>query len=238
MLRAVFEEGLARSIAEFGEAHGRTAQAARDLGLFLITQGDRAGARGALEQAVRVDEQLLGSAARQTLADLAELASLAEPGVAASMWQRTSASPDPAVASRSLAALGSIREQNGDRESASALYRQALAKEEAATGANSMRVAARLNTLSFVVEPVEAIAVLERALKNTASAGGHRLETASIQMNLAARLMDLSRAGRALQFATEAFATFAELLGADHPRAAASRSLRDRAAELKKITAQ
>jgi hypothetical protein len=132
--------------------------------------------------------------------------------------------------------LGSLREQDGDREAARALYRRALAKQEAATGVNSMRVAARLNALSFVVEPGEAVALLERALRITVSAGGHRLETASIQMNLAARLMDLARAGRALQFATEASATFAELLGADHPRAIASRSLRDRAAELKTIS--
>jgi hypothetical protein len=185
-----------------------------------------------------LDEQLLGPAARQTLADLSELASLSEPAAAAFMWQRASASPDPAVASRSLAALGSLREQSGDRESASALYRRALAMEEAATGANSIRVAARLNTLSFVVEPVEAVALLEKALRITAFAGGHRLETASIQMNLAARLMDLARAGRALPFAGKAAATFAEILGPDHPRTVASRTLRDRAADLKKITGQ
>ena len=237
MLRAIFEEGLARRVAEFGEDDARTAQAARDLGLFLAGQGDRSAARAAFERAVRADEKRLGPSAARTLADVAELAALTEPASAAPLWQRASASPDPGVASRSLVALGAVSEQNGNRERARAFYRLALAKEEAATGVKSLRVASRLNTLSFMVEPAEAIALLDRALRiSTAVVGAQRLETAAIQMNLAIRMLDSGRAARALQLATGAWSTFAEMLGPDHPRTAACRTLRDRAAELKRIT--
>jgi hypothetical protein len=106
-----------------------------------------------------------------------------------------------------------------------------------ATGVKSLRVASRLNTLSFTVETAEAIALLERAMRiSIAAVGAQRLETASIQMNLAIRMLDSGQAARALQLASGASATFAETLGSDHPRTVACRTLRDRAVELKRIT--
>jgi tetratricopeptide (TPR) repeat protein len=198
--------------------------------LFLIRQGELPAARSALTNAVHVDEKALGPAASQTLADLAELAAISESSLAEPMWRRASASSDAAVAARSFGALGQIREQAQDRTGAAALYRQALAKEEAATGRQSVRFAARLNSLSLVVDSKEAIALLERALRiSTARVGLGRVETASIQMNLASQLLRASQTGRAAQLAKDAAMTFEQVLGAEHPRAAASRSLAEQA---------
>src|SRR5687767_2062916 len=178
MLRAVFEEALARSASTYGETDARTAQAARDLGLFLVRQGELPAAREALGRAVRADEKIFGLAARQTLADLAELASLSDPARAEPMWARASASPDPAIVARAFSALGDLRKQAGNREEAIALYRKALEKEEISTGKDSVRVAARLNTLALVVDSGEDIALLERALRiSTARVGLRRVET-------------------------------------------------------------
>src|ERR1700681_4121217 len=74
MFLQLFEDALTRQKEEYGVSHPRTAQAARDLGLFLRSQGDTAGARDALAEAVRIDEKALGPAAAQTFADVAELA--------------------------------------------------------------------------------------------------------------------------------------------------------------------
>ena len=234
MLRSLFEEALAERASEYGEADKRTAQAARDLGLFLIRQVDLPAARDALARAIHCDEKALGPLAPQLLADLAELASISEPAQAEPMWLRTTSSPDAAIAARSFAALGELREQVGDRAGAAALYRQALAKEEIATGNNSLRTAARLNTLSLVVDRLEAISLLERALRiSAARVGVRRLETASIQMNLAGHLLNTDRTRRAARLAGEAANTFAEILGPEHPRTAAGRSLFARAAGLR-----
>jgi hypothetical protein len=60
------------------------------------------------------------------------------------------------------------------------------------------------------------------------------VETASIQMNLAGRLLNTASVTRAAQLAKEAAATFEEILGPEHPRTVASRSLRERASALAK----
>ena len=108
-IRRLFEENLARQETQYGAKDPRTAQAARDLGLFLKRQGDAAGARSALALAVGADEEALGAAARQTLADVAELASVSPAEKAEALWRRAAESPDAGVASRALAALGEGR---------------------------------------------------------------------------------------------------------------------------------
>ena len=216
MLRAVFEEELARVTALHGPADPRTARAARDLGLLLARQGDRAAARAAL---LRVAD-----AKEATLADVAELAAVSDPAEAEPLWLRVSRSTDGAIAARAFGALGDLRDQAGDRAGAVRFYRLAVAREEAAGGRNGIRVPARLNTLALALDEREAIPILERALRIVTERVGRRsVEAASIQINLAPRLAAAGQREAALRHATEAVSTFEETLGAEHPRTVASR---------------
>jgi tetratricopeptide (TPR) repeat protein len=216
MLRAVFEEELARVTAAYGPADARTVRAARDLGLFLVRQRDLPAARAALTRVV--------GAVDASLADVAELAAVSEPAEAEALWLRASASPDAAVAARSFGSLGDLRDRAGDRAGAIRCYRLALAREEAAAGRSDIRVAARLNTLALALEAREAVPLLERALRIvTDRAGRNTVEAASIQINLAPRLDTTGRREAAVRHAAEAVAIFDETLGPDHPRTVASR---------------
>src|SRR5260370_28835388 len=87
----LYEQALERRRKEFGAADPRTAQAARDLGLFLAGIGDSAGARPALSEAVRGDEQAFGTAAVQTLADVEELAAGSPSPNAGTPWRAAGA---------------------------------------------------------------------------------------------------------------------------------------------------
>lgn len=165
MLRRVYEEGLARREREYGSADPRTAQAARDLGLFLIRAGDSAGARRALARAVAVDEKSLGLADPRTLEDAASLAAVSPPAEARPLLVRAAESPDPSVAGPALSTLAGMRKSAGDRAGAAALYRRALEKAEAADGKDSPIVALLLNARAPLVDPKEALNLLERALQ-------------------------------------------------------------------------
>jgi tetratricopeptide (TPR) repeat protein len=134
VVRRVFEEALARRQKEFGATDARTAQAARDLGLFLRANGDNAGARRALTQALRTDDTALGVAAPQTLEDAAALASVSPPASAEPLLRRAAESQDPVVAGEALSSLGGLRRSAGDLQGAAAYFRRALAKAEQADG--------------------------------------------------------------------------------------------------------
>lgn len=136
VLRRVYEEALARRQREFGVADPRTAQAARDLGLFLRANQDAAGARRALAEAVRIDESAFGGAAPQTLEDTAALASVSPPAAAEPLLRRAAESPDPMVAGPALSMLGGLRKSAGDLAGAAAFFRRALAKADEADGQN------------------------------------------------------------------------------------------------------
>lgn len=165
MLRRVFEESLARKQREYGEMDPRTAQAARDLGLFLERGGDLAAARRALAEAVRIDEKVFGPAAPQTLADAADLAMILPVAQAAPLLARAAESPDPAVSGPALSAWAEIRKAAGDRSGAAALLRRAVIQAEAVDGKNGTMVALILNALAAVAPPEEATAALRRALE-------------------------------------------------------------------------
>src|SRR5439155_23193149 len=109
-------------------------------------------------QAVRVDEAVAGASARQTLADVAELAAVSSAQEAEPLWKRAAESSDAGVAARALAGLGDLHVRAGDRAAAPVFYRRALAKEEAAGGEDSAAVALRLNALAHAVEIGEGIA--------------------------------------------------------------------------------
>jgi len=221
MLRQLFEETLVRKKAEYGDSDTRTAQAARDLGLFLAEQGDRSRARDCLAEAVQINERALGPSAAPTLADIVELAGLSPPKQAEPLWHRAAASTDAAVAARALGALGALRENAGDRAVAAKFYRHALAKEQVASGRDSARVAVRLNALARAVKMPESIALLERALAiNRRRLGPRHPETATIEANLAALLVNAGRAGEAVRLASNAMSILEETAGAEHPRTA------------------
>lgn len=225
-IRLLFEEALANRERQYGASDARTAQAARDLGIFLGRQGDALAAQTALSEAVRIDEAVAGESAPQTLADLAELALVSLPRQAEPLWQRVAQSPSPALAARSLTALGDLHAGGGDRAGAEAFYRQALAKQEAATGRDSEPVAICLNALSHLVEVKDAIPLLERALAiDRRVLGAHHPQTATTEANLAGVLVHVQRYEEAARLAAEALATFQETLGPDHPRCAVTASI-------------
>ncbi len=232
MLRQLYEEELRRNASQYGASDSRTAQAARDLGLFLSKHDQPAAAEKVLAELVRVDTAELGANAKQTLADLASLAAVSSPRQAAPLWRRASASSDPEVAARAFAALGQLRESSRDQTGAAAFYRQALAKQEqalreAAANPDRTRMAASLGAtaqvLGQIVDPPEGIAALRRALDLTRPVLGLRHpETATLQANLAGVLLDASAVDECLRLLSEALPILEETLGDDHPRVAIS----------------
>jgi tetratricopeptide (TPR) repeat protein len=163
-LRRLFEENLARREREFGPSDARTAQAARDLGLFLQRAGDTTGARRALAQAVRADDRALGPVAPQTLEDVSALAEVSPRAEAEPLLRRAAESPDPAVAGPALSTLGEYRKAAGDRAGAAAYLRRAVEKAEAAAGKDDPIVALVLTALAQVTDRNEAVAALKRAI--------------------------------------------------------------------------
>lgn len=162
-LRKLFEEALSRRQHEYGDKDSRTAQAARDLGLFLCRSGDTLSARRAMSNTVRFDEQALGPNAPQTLEDAATLASISPRAEAEPLLRRAAESPDATVAGPALTSLAAMRRAAGDPASAAALLRRAVEKADA-VDKDGPTVALVLNVLAQVVAPQEAMAVMRRAL--------------------------------------------------------------------------
>ena len=233
-LREIFEEALSRRTAEYGVFDARTAQAARDLGLFLSRNGEQSDARNILDQVVRIDEKVFGSAAPRTLADVADLAAVSPPNQSESLWKRAAETPETSVAARALAELGRLHALADDREGAAAYYRRALTKQEEADGKDSAGVAVDLNALAKVVDPAQAVPLLEHALAiDRRILGVHHAETATTQANLAGLLADSPRNAEAIRLATEALAVFRETVGPEHPRTAVTASILGYAYEVK-----
>jgi tetratricopeptide (TPR) repeat protein len=226
MLRRIFEDALARRERQYGASDARTAQAARDLGMFLAREGESGGARTALARAVKIDETVFGASAPQTLADVAELAAVSSPQQAEPLWRRASDAPDPAVAVRALMALGGLHAAASDRMGAAGLYLKALARQETATGHDSEPVALCLNALAQVVDVREAISLLQRALRiDRKILGARHPQTATTEANLAGKLVNAAGYEDALAFAAEALSIFGETLGFSHPRCAIAASI-------------
>jgi tetratricopeptide (TPR) repeat protein len=224
-LRHLFEENLARSEREYGMTDARTAGAARDLGLFLRAENDTAGAYRALREAVEIDDKAAGAEDKQTVADVAALASVAPPFDAESLWQRAADGKDLAIASRAFTALGEIRERAGDRAGAAAMYAKSVEKEEAASGRDSAETAVRLNALALVSEPKEAVPLLERAVAIDRKRWGEKHpETATTESNLSGELLALGRVTESVRVGTLSLSNFEATLGPQHPRTAAAAS--------------
>jgi len=163
-LRKLFEDALARRQQAYGDADARTAQAARDLGLFLCRSADKPSARRAMGNAVRIDEKALGANAPQTLEDIATLASISPPQEAEPLLRRAAESPDPTIAGPALTSLAAMRKTAGDSAAAATLLRRAVEKAEAVDGKDSVTVALVLNVLAQVVPTKESLPLLQRAL--------------------------------------------------------------------------
>ncbi len=217
-LRPLYEQALARRRAEFGPGDLRTAQAARDLGLFLAGLKEASAARTALQEAIRIEEHLLGAADRQTLADLAELAAVSNPAESLPLWKRVALSGDAELAIRARMALGPIYLSTGNRAAATAAYREALSLLETASGLDSAGAPAILSALAGILEAPEAIPLLLRALAAGRTAQGPRHPAnAALENSLAERLLEVGRAEEALRAATDAVAIQQEALGQQHP---------------------
>jgi tetratricopeptide (TPR) repeat protein len=217
-LRPLYEQALVRRRAEFGTRDVRTAQAARDLGLFLADLKDLPGARVALGEAIRIDEQALGATNRQTLADVAELAAIANGPDAAALWKRVAQTQDAELAIRAHMALGARSAAAGDRAGAAVDYREALARLEASASPDSAGAPAILSALAAVVDAGEAIPLLLRALTAGRAAQGVRHPAnAVIENALAEKLLAVGRTDEALRAATDAVAIQQEALGDEHP---------------------
>jgi tetratricopeptide (TPR) repeat protein len=219
VLRRIFEEALARREREYGMSDARTAQAARDLGMFLSRSGGTGPAQAAIAEALRIDERVFGPTAGQTLADAAELAAISPPSQASPLWRRAAEAPDANIAVRALMALGRA---SGDP----VFYRRAVERQEAATGPASEPVAVCLNALAQVVGPTEGIPLLQRALAIDRHQLGPRYpQTATTEANLAGMLVHAARYDEALAAAAEALSIFGETLGPGHPRCAIAASI-------------
>ena len=200
VLRRLFEESLDRKQREFGNSDARTAQAARDLGNFLLTLHDTPGAARALTDTVAIDERAFGVSAPQTLEDVATLASISPPAKAEALLRRSCESPDPLVAGLAMTTLASFRVKDGDRAGAAALLRRAVEKAEAVDGQSSVTVALVLTELAQVVDPREAIPALQRALAIEKQAlGPQHPQTLQEVRRLAALLRQTGRAAEAAQ---------------------------------------
>ena len=231
MLRGVFEEALARRQESFGVFDARTAQAARDLGMFLGRQGETSDARNILDQVVRIDEKVFGHDAPQTLADVAELAAVSGSSEAEPLWNRASASTNAAIAARAFAELGRLRALQGDRAHAALFYRQAVAKDGPQDGEST---ALHLNALAKLADAAEAVPLLERALGiDRRILGARHAETATTEANLAGLLVDTPRNEEAIRLATDALAVFQQTVGPEHARTAVAASLLGYAFEVK-----
>ena len=193
--------------------------------LLLALQTNPVMLRAICVDALAADERSLGPAHQQTLSDAANLASVLPAAEALTLWKRAADSPEAAVASRALAALGEISEEAGDRAGAAELFRLALAKEEAASGKSSARVAVRLNALALVSDPPAAIPMLERALAIDRRLWGEKhTETGTTEVNLSGGLLAAGRTLEAIRFGRSALAAFEASLGPGDPRTAAAAS--------------
>jgi tetratricopeptide (TPR) repeat protein len=163
-MRKLFEQALERREKAYGEADARTAQAGRDLGLFLCRSGDAQSARRAMARAVQLDEKAFGANAAQTLEDVATLAGISPRAEAEPLLQRAGESPDAMVAGPALTSLAEMRKATGDVRSAADLLRRALQKAEAADGPEGVTALLILKLLAQVLPPKEAVPVMQRAL--------------------------------------------------------------------------
>ena len=214
---ALYEKAFAERAGKFGEKDARTAEVAANLGLFLAKQGDRPNAELWLRRALAISEQLYRARSRELCAAQEALARVV-PGEneRRELHRQASQSEDAGVAARNLAQLAAL-----DGHDVS-LLRQALAKQEIATGPQSAATALRLNDLGLALqerEPAAAAGLFRRALAiDEKTLGAGHPETATAMNNLANVLASTGQALAAEALQRKAYGIFVNTLGPQHVR--------------------
>lgn len=194
------------------------AAALRDLALFLRSLGQLEAAAAPLQQALAIDERLLGPRHSTTCLDLDALA-LLRPSLP--LWQRAAECQDGEIAARYLAKLSAHAEESGQHERALAFARQALLREPRPEGK-----AIRMNDLALLSGPQEAERLLRQALLlQKRQLSRPHPELATTEHNLATLLFDTGRGKQAKPFALSAHEQFRQLLGDSNSRTQAAAEL-------------
>ena len=217
----LYKQTLEEQERQFGPDHPRVARSASDLGLYLRNIGQRSAAVEYLKQAFEIDAKTLNPSNKLLAKDLENLASVAPPQVALQLHLKAAACSDPAISARNWGKVGDLSAAQGDRAAAVKAYRNALLKEEAASGATDTRVAVRLNDLAQVLEPDAAEPVLRRALTIEMKTLGAQDPASGITMNnLANALLNLGKLAEAESIARQSLKVLESTLGPNHPRVA------------------
>lgn len=218
----LYRQALAESETRFGSGHPKVARSASDLGLFLRNLGDRDGAARYLTQALEIDAGRLPAGNPILAEDLENLASVAaSPEEALRLHRQAADCTDAAISARNWGKVGDLSAAQGNREAAANAYRQALAKEETASGRTHPRIAVRLNDLAQMLGPKAAEPIVRRALAiETQSLGLQNPATAVTMNNLANLLLGLRKLREAEALARQSFKILESSLGAHHPRMA------------------
>ena len=188
----------------------KTARAAEDLGLFLARHVSKEQAAVYLREALAIDQKTYPPNHARIGQDLENLIEVAPD--ARRFIEQAAENQDRSIAARNLARLSSMAET---RARAIAYARKALAAEP-------LKKAVRMNDLALLLDPTEALPLLEQALalqKKTIDP-----ERATTQSNLANLLLAMGRLDRAEVLQRQALAVFEATLGAAHPRVAAALS--------------
>ena len=224
-LAPLYEQALDEREKQLGPDHPKVARAASDLGLYLRNLGDRQAAIKPLRRALEIDLRMLAETDARVAEDLENLASVAPAQEAMELYRRAARSSDAAIAARNLGKMGALLEAQGDRVNAADSYRQALAKEEAASSRYHPRVAVRLNDYALLLDPKAAEPLFRRALAiQQKSLGPPHPETASTLSNLANVLLATGRLAEAERLQRQALQALESALGPQHPRVAVSSS--------------
>jgi tetratricopeptide (TPR) repeat protein len=217
----LYRQALAERENQFGADHSKVARSASDLGLYLRNIGDRNAAAPYLARALEIDARTLDANSRQLAEDMENLASVSSPEQAAQLYRKAAVCSDPEVSARNWGKLGDFAAAQGDTEAAAQAYRNALVKEEAASGPVHPRVAVRLNDLAQVLPPKLAEPVVRRALAIETKALGLKNPATAVTMNnLASILLGLGKLTEAELFARQALKILENTLGENHPRIA------------------
>ena len=217
----LYQQALAVQEKQFGPDHPKVARSASDLGLYLRNIGDREGAAEHLARALKIDAKTLGASDPLVAHDLENLASVAPSEHSLQLYRKAAECSDAEISARNWGKVGDLLAASGNNKAANGAYRKALAKEEAASGANHPRIAVRLNDLAQVLEPKAAEPAVRRALAiETKSLGVQNPATAITMNNLANVLLGLRRLAEAETLARQSMKILENTLGPNHPRIA------------------
>jgi tetratricopeptide (TPR) repeat protein len=210
----LYEQVLAEQEDQLGTRHKQVARAAADLGLFLQSIGKFEAAVPALKKTLEIDTANDDQAVPADQENLASVfAALDRPNDELRLLQLAAQGKDPAVAARTLARMASL-----DPVNAETYYRQALTKEEAASGKEHPRVAVLLNNLALMLRQRNDNAAAEPLLRRAAAIqvkafGAKSPAVASTLNNLGSLLQSRSKMGEAEQAERTALRIFEQKLG-------------------------